>query len=518
MKAANPSIAFRVDASLEIGTGHVMRCLTLAEALRDMGAMVSFVSRELAGNMIEQMERRGFCIKRLPTPDGSPPEDPPTHAAWAGVHWKQDATETCDALNDIDLDWLVVDHYSFDDRWEKAVRRDGMQIMVIDDLADRTHGCDLLLDQNLARIEKHYRPLVHSESCRLLLGPRFALLRPEFAERRAMSLLRREDQAFEHILVSMGGVDQNNVTEVVLKALENADLPAACKVTVVLGEKCPWHRKVQTIAKKSRRPTQVLQNVSNMAMLMLKADLAIGAAGSSTWERCCLGLPTILVTMAKNQQPVVQAMKLANAGIDVGSSDSAEFTDRFDDALKAIRNPMLLSKFAQLSAEICDGDGVGRVSNQLLPPRYSFRDVKLEDSRRIWEWRKFPDYERFGKSGGSPSFPQHQHWFRSAISNPKRTFRILELGKLACGYVRLDQLKGVNASISICLSSDARGQGLAKELLREAHDLAIQKELSEIHAEIHPENEGSIRVFESAGYKRLQVSNAFLHYQYSIGA
>mgnify|MGYP006080533165 CR=1 FL=1 len=194
-------VIFRADASVLIGTGHIMRCLTLAEALRKEGAYCKFVTRDHPGHLLDQIMARGFDAVLLKSPIGQTNTAPPVHAAWSGVPWQQDAEETRKAMGS-NSDWLVVDHYAFDSRWQHAITKPGTQIMVIDDLADRTHKADLLLDQNLGRKANDYDGLV-PEHCKRLIGLRYALLRPEFMAGRAVSLSGRLDRPLRHILISM---------------------------------------------------------------------------------------------------------------------------------------------------------------------------------------------------------------------------------------------------------------------------------------------------------------------------
>jgi len=193
---AAQEIVFRTDAALQIGTGHVMRCLTLAEALAERGAHCRFVCREHSGNLMELIRDRGFDAIGLPVESGrlateaSSDEPIGAHATWLGADWAVDAEQACAALGDMDADWLIVDHYALDVRWERSLRSRCRRLMVIDDLADRIHDCDLLLDQNLGREPRDYAGLVPDCSA-ILVGPRFALLRPEFAALRDYSLNRR---------------------------------------------------------------------------------------------------------------------------------------------------------------------------------------------------------------------------------------------------------------------------------------------------------------------------------------
>jgi len=362
MKAANCSIAVRVDASLEIGTGHVMRCLTLAEALRKEGAEITFVSREAPGNMIDVVESKGFRVIRLPEPDGPVPEGPPMHAPWAGVSWQRDAEETDTALSASTLDWLVIDHYAFDERWEKKIRRDGMQIMAIDDIADRPHHCELLLDQNLGREPDDYGSLV-PDHCKLLIGPTYALLRPEFAELREKSLARRRFPRLKRLLITMGGMDKDNATAHVLDALRGCSLPDDLTIDVVVGGKAPWLEAVQERAASMPWPTHVHVKISDMARRMVTADLAIGATGSTTWERCCLGLPTISVITAENQRNSAAALERFGA---VRIARNVADSDCIREAIRSlVNNKEALREMSVAASAISDGLGLRRVTNSI---------------------------------------------------------------------------------------------------------------------------------------------------------
>jgi len=308
-------IAFRTDASLQIGTGHIMRCLTLADAMRKHGAHCSFISREHKGNMIDWVSQRDHSALRLPLEsDRNAANATPEHASWLGTNWATDAQQTQQLLEGKTIDWLVVDHYGLDYRWELALRPYCKRLMVIDDLADRPHHCDLLLDQNLGRNAVDYCGLLEPQT-QTLIGPTYALLRPEFSQLRAYSLARRAQPQLQRILVFMGGVDKDNATGQVLTALQNTQLPRDMHITVVMGRHAPWMQQVQSQAAQIPVPTQVLVGVNNMSQLMADSDFAIGAAGSTSWERCCLGLPTALMVLAPNQQAGAEALFKSGAAI-----------------------------------------------------------------------------------------------------------------------------------------------------------------------------------------------------------
>ena len=362
------TIAFRTDASLQIGTGHVVRCLTLADALQADGAQCHFICREHPGNLIAQIRQRGFAVSVLPAAtkalitDEQDVETHSNYAAWLGAEWATDAAQTKAGVGATAVDWLIVDHYALDARWEQILRPLCRKLMVIDDLADRPHDCDLLLDQNLGRDVGDYSQLV-PEGCIVLAGPHYALLRPEFAALRDESLRRRATPQLKHLLITMGGVDQADATGKVLEALQDCPLPADLRITVVMGPHAPWLERVQLLAKLMPEPTEVKVNVNNMAQLMADSDLAIGAAGSTSWERCCVGLPTLIVVLAENQRNGATALEQS------GSVKLLDSVDAIPHALRSILGLLVttdaLSQLSQKSCLVTDGQGAGRVSDAL---------------------------------------------------------------------------------------------------------------------------------------------------------
>jgi UDP-2,4-diacetamido-2,4,6-trideoxy-beta-L-altropyranose hydrolase len=355
-------VAFRADASLDIGTGHVMRCLTLADALRERGAQCLFISRAHQGNLLAQIRQRGFEVVELQTTASFQPEAQPAHAAWLGSHWQDDAQQTLQALTGQALDWLVVDHYALDVRWEQALRAHVSKLLIIDDLADRTHDCDVLLDQNLGRKAEDYATRVPA-ACKLLIGPAYALLRPEFALVREQSLARRQQLSLRHLLISLGGVDRDSITLKVLDALQQSSLPPNCRITVVMGEQAPGLHSVQQQATKMQWATEVQVNVRDMAALMANSDLAIGAAGTTAWERCCLGLPSIALVLADNQRTVAAA--LAAAGCAKVLPVRPQWPDDLLDALAHIKMPSYIQAMQQICTTVTDGLGAQRAAETM---------------------------------------------------------------------------------------------------------------------------------------------------------
>lgn len=357
-------ITFRTDASLTIGTGHVMRCLTLAMALKRKGAEVLFVCREHPGYLCEEIATRGFMVARMPvmserlTDNTTSEADLPDHAHWLGASWKQDAEETRQEINKTfsTTDWLIVDHYALDARWETVLRPHAKRLMVIDDLADRSHDCDLLLDQNLiAGMESRYNGLV-SLGCTCLLGPSYALLRPQFAE--AREKLRTRDGSVRRILVSFGGGDSSAEILKASGALRRLNKPDIA-VDVVMRR--ADHAVADAVH--SELPGAVVHSyVGDMATLMIAADLTLGAAGSTTWERCCVGLPALTVSLAPNQDPIGASVGKLGAALHLGRSSEVT-VDVMERAIrKLIEAPAALARMSVRALELVDGLGITRVS------------------------------------------------------------------------------------------------------------------------------------------------------------
>ena len=346
-------VVLRADASLQIGTGHVMRCLTLADELRARGADCHFICRAQPGHLVTLLESRGFSVTELPIgpvdfhPALDHGEAPTAHSQWLGCDWRTDARQTQEVLAAMRPDWLVVDHYALDARWEAALESYVRHLMVIDDLADRPHACDFLLDQNFyTDMTTRYLGRV-PHACEMLLGPNHVLLRPEFTRMR--QLARQRGGHVRRILVFFGGSDPTNQTRNVLVALGMLSLPEIA-VDVVIGSSNPNRLQLQELC--GSMPYVALHcQVANMAELIERADLGIGAGGVAMWERCYLGLPTITVVFADNQLRTTEDVARIGAIKYLGRCTS--FTA--DDYAKAIKGMIESPEEMQRMAEVSLG-------------------------------------------------------------------------------------------------------------------------------------------------------------------
>ncbi|OLP15643.1 UDP-2,4-diacetamido-2,4,6-trideoxy-beta-L-altropyranose hydrolase [Leptolyngbya sp. 'hensonii'] len=347
-------IVLRADSSIQMGTGHVMRCLTLAIELRERGHNLTFVCRDLPGNLVALLEARGFPVQVLPAPDHSLALEDSPYARWLGVPWEVDAAQT-QAVIPAETDWLILDHYGLDARWERRLRSQVGQILVIDDLANRSHDCDLLLDQNFyANQELRYQGLVPAH-CRCLLGPQYTLLRSEFLA--ARQTLQSRAGELHRVLVAFGGSDPTNETAKVLAGI--ALLQGEMAVDVVVGQAHPELTAIAQLCSERSNWTYHCQ-IDYMAKLMVQADLAIGAGGSTSWERCCLGLPALVAVTAENQLELTADLATWGAIVNLGWADRLTGED-YGQAIRSLTATQL-SQMSQRGLVLVDGAGCSQVA------------------------------------------------------------------------------------------------------------------------------------------------------------
>ena len=349
---------FRVDSSIKIGSGHVMRCLTLAKELKK-NSNVQFICRNRKGNLINKIESEGFKVFILGAAATKGEVDELSGMDWLGTSQQNDALECINILKKIKPDWLIVDHYGIDNYWHERLHKFAKKLLVIDDLANRQYHCDILLDQNFYQdTNARYRNLLLNKG-KLLLGPKYALLREEFLMR-----YPSRHSSVNRILVYFGGSDIKNNT---LKSLKGIQL---CKksdvhVNVIIGPDSPYRDEIKEFAS-SMKNTICFDFVDNMAEMMGHSDLYIGSAGTTTWERSCMGLPSIVIGVAENQIEPMEAMHQAGMAFFLGSEEYVT-SDNISKLLNRILdNPSGLEKMRKKNLELVDGYGASRCVSEML--------------------------------------------------------------------------------------------------------------------------------------------------------
>jgi UDP-2,4-diacetamido-2,4,6-trideoxy-beta-L-altropyranose hydrolase len=488
-----PFAVIRADASKSIGGGHIMRCMALGFELSKAGWIYAFASRPETADTVPLLSASDSELFLL---RGKRKEEQfEIRNRWPGG-----------------CDLLIVDHYHRDASFETKCRGWARRILVVDDLADRDHDCDILIDQTPGRRETDYAGIV-SPGCRLLLGPRFALLRSAFKQARFAALRRREKIGpVETILISFGMIDNRNGCLASLMALKRAGYQG--KAHVMIGSAAPHLDELRRSI--SAWPFKVCLHVDEKLPedLMVQADLAIGAGGSMTWERCCLGLPSMVWVAAKNQQKVAEAMATTGALSLIQGNIQSQISEMAAIITNLISDHALRAEMSRKAAKTCDGYGALRCILAICPDEKTANGLKIRirpglqsDIDLIFDWQSDPSTRFFFRNPSSPTRDEHIHWMEQVLSSSDRHLFIIECNDSAVGVLRLDKYADPgNYEVSIIICKSYRGHGIGKAALRFAKNAFVGWSF---RAEVHPENIASRNLFLSASYQEEQ-KNIFL--------
>jgi UDP-2,4-diacetamido-2,4,6-trideoxy-beta-L-altropyranose hydrolase len=480
---AGPVIVVRADASATIGGGHVMRCLALGDTLRDAGATCWFAGLADTAASVPVVGQSGHHWLAI---------DAPGNAASLRRALARAGIGACD--------WLIVDHYGWSGAEEAACRAWAGNIMVIDDLADRHHDCDVLLDQTFGRAPADYKGLVPSSATKLL-GTAYALLRAEFAVARPDALRRRSAGALKRVLIAMGLTDAPGATSRVLSALLASGLPI--EIDVALGAAAPHIAEVERLAAQTSGRVKLHRASRAMAVLMTNADFAFGAAGSTSWERCCLGLPAALMTLADNQKEIAARLSAASAAIDLGTLQDIDSHLLVRTVQDLMHDPARLTAISLAAATICDGRGCARVAMWLAPERAEdgekvwLRPATTADCALLYTWQCEPGTRRYARNARVPAPEEHRAWLAARLDDPDCLLNVIMRDNTPAGSLRLDLVEPRAFEISIVISAALQGRGLGRAALTLARRLVPEAEL---RAEIVAGNARSEALFTGAGF------------------
>lgn len=473
-----------------------MRCMTLAEELQHHGVQIRFACRDLPQYLRDLLEAKGMELASLESEALPSVAGGLAHSHWLNASQAQDAQATKQALSGREWDWLVVDHYALDARWESALRPSVGRIMVIDDIADRQHDCDVLLDQNLyTDMQERYAGKVPMQ-CRLLLGPRYALLRDEFRESRKQA--RQRTGQVKRILVFFGGMDADKYTGRAIEAVAGLELKPL-QVDVVIGMQHPCREQIETLCKSHGYHCHV--QTKRMAELMAHADLAIGAGGSAMWERCCLGLPALSVCVADNQRQ--QIADAAEQGLIYSLSSDDDLISALQRHIGSIlENEPLRKLISRTAMQEVDGLGVNRVAAALGANNIEIRIANESDSPKLFEWRNHQTIRAVSKNAAPIAWADHQSWFAKVQADRNRVLLIGEIDNAPIGVVRFDKDSGI-AEVSIYLVPGGSFKGQGRNLLLRAEEWfkTHHADIKSIKAEVLGANTASQRLFAGADYR-----------------
>lgn len=499
-------VTIRTDASTRIGSGHLVRCLTLAGVLRESGATVRFVTRRHDLPAADRILRTGFDVAELPAaPDGSAASDA-GYRTWLGVPQERDAAETLRAIGDDEADHLlIVDHYGLDAEWETCLADRAGRILVIDDLANRPHAADILVDQNLRRDGADaYRELVPT-TCRVLASPNYALIRDEYLRARRPVV---DEGSPPSVLVSLGGVDDLELLATIMDGLASlGSMIGAIDLTVTDPEVVRQQRGQRV----SHPDVRLHRPLPHLAELMSQSGLAIGAGGGTTWERFCVGLPSLVVSRAENQRRGIEELASLGAIIDLGEAAGLSPDQLAAQTADLLRSPAAQQHMHELGQALVDGRGCRRVLETLIPTphdRLSIREASSQDRGVLWMWANDPTVRERSLNPHPISWPEHVHWFARTSIAPEVRLLILEADGLPVGQLRFD-LRDGRAIINYSLDTCVRGRGWGREIVERGLRWLRSETgdtLLELVAIVRVDNQASMRVFERLGFERATSS------------
>jgi UDP-2,4-diacetamido-2,4,6-trideoxy-beta-L-altropyranose hydrolase len=468
-----------------------MRCLALAQAWQDAGGHVVFAMAESTPAIDQLLRSEGMEIVQFKVSPNT----------------VQDARDVSALACDREATWVVVDGYRFDSKYQHNLKSAALKVLFVDDLGQCEHySADLVLNQNVHAIASMYAD--REAHTRLLLGPRFAMLRRDFKPWRKWQ--REITPNGCKVLVTMGGSDPDNVTAVVLEALRDVKIDGL-EIVAVLGGSNPHTAFPEKFANQSL-PIRLLRNASNMPQLMAWADVALSAAGSTCGEMCLLGLPAILIDLAENQRPVARELGRQSVAIHLGSSKEVTVPKIAGHVQSLLLSTELRVSLARRSRQLVDGRGTERVMSAIHEGGLRLRRVRKADCRQLWEWANDPEVRPVSFATEPISWERHLQWFNSKLCDPNSVlYLVVDAADIPTGQVRY-QIDKLRAEVSISIAPQFRGKGYGQIVLEMAtEDLFRTTAAMQIDAFVKPNNTASLRLFARAGYARVGVETIGTH-------
>ena len=496
------NIAIRVDGNAETGVGHVLRCITLADKLIDYNIKCTFFVRNISKSLFAILDEKFevILLDRIDIMFSAIDE----YSRWLGVNQRFDAEEFIAMAQPGNFNGVVVDHYGLGHHWERAVQDNFRFILVLDDLANREHICNLLVDQSIGRKASCYSSLV-PQICTLLVGPKYALLRDEFSA--DFSGFKKQ---FD-ILINFGGADKNNYTEHVLITLAMHANMHKHSIKIIIGSDYPYtfglERRVEELGLKCK----LVENPNNVAREISECRIAIGAGGVSLLERSALGVPSIVYAIADNQKHISAEYERQGLGAVIRKGEIGEHV-KLASIIDTILDPKMLSKKSLSNSDFVGAHGTDRVVAKLLKELEFLTEAEatIEDTKFVYECR----YEKTDTSlyvnSSVPSYECHMNWFSKNFVKKDCVHIIFKCGLEKIGYIRLNHIK-TYYDVSIYVHTKYRSRGFAAIMLSKIVDRVGTKKLQ---ASVHVKNEASLRVFLNCDFNIIAKEQNFVRLEY----
>lgn len=475
------SLVIRADADTRIGSGHLLRCLALAQACADRGGKVTFACARIEPASRQRLLEEGFAVHSIAGEPGG----------------QEDAAQVVGVAGHCGAEWVVVDGYAFGSEYQRHIKNGGSKLLVVDDYGQADHYyADVVLNPNSSADAALYTN--RDERTRLLLGLRYALLRREF---RTWGGPKREIPAVaRNLLVTLGGGAYGDLLLRIVRAIEQAGF-SDLKVRILAAASDVNSPTLIDAARKCPTPVEVLPLSPNMPELLAWADIAIGAAGSNTWERAFLGLPSLVIVLADNQRENALFCERRGIGVNLGDAGTVRVEELARTLADLVPDQARRAEMSRRGGDLVDALGPGRVLDALEDDGVGLRDLRADDCRRVWEWANDPGVRAVSFRGDPIPWEGHQRWFAAKLGDPDCLFFIATGdGGEPIGQVYFD-VKGREAVVSVSLAPASRGKGYGPRVIRKASRKLLDRGAVEsIHAYIKPNNEASLRAFGRAGY------------------
>lgn len=474
-------LIIRADASCEIGTGHVMRCLALGQAWQDRGGTVTVITASNSHDLAERVRAEGMDWVVISAKSGSDND-----ARFTGRHAKNTGAV-----------WVVVDGYHFSDSYLGIIKDSGIKILAIDDNGYKTlHHADIILNQNVYASCDMY--LNHKPTQTLLLGTTYALIRREFLHKgRAV---RQEPEIAKKILVTLGGSDPENATQKVIEAIRDITGPEGSTAVIITGYNNP-HFDALVAATGNSLGIQLIRPTDDMSGLMAWSDMAVIAAGSTAWEMAFMGVPFLTLVIAENQMPVAEGLEKLGAAVNMGWSRLITPESLGSTIRTVMQSRDLRQALSDRVRMLVDGEGAARVIMHLCDEKIRVRPVRREDYMLLWEWAN--DHSVRGMSFNQNPIPLGDHlaWFDKKYSD-RACFQYIAVNKeeVPVGQIRFE-VQDNKALVDVSVDRALRDKGLGSEIIRGGIQMLLaEKPGIPVYAQVKLENVTSVRAFKKAGF------------------
>ncbi|MBK4731005.1 UDP-2,4-diacetamido-2,4,6-trideoxy-beta-L-altropyranose hydrolase [Oxynema sp. CENA135] len=479
---SNFKFLIRADASTAIGTGHVMRCLALAQAAKQNGDRPIFVMADCSRAIADRLNAEGIKAIEIEPQPGS----------------VEDCQKTIEISRKLNIKYLVLDGYQFKTKYQKRIAEAGLNFLFLDDYGHgESYYANWILNQNIYANDSFYKQ--RSPDTQLLLGTRYALLRCEFwawrGWRREIAPIARK------ILVTLGGGDRDNVTLKVIQALQHLD-NSDLDVAIVIGGSNPHYSSLEKAARSSKFSIRLLQNITDMPELMAWADLGISAGGSTCWELAFMGLPSLTVILAENQRAIAETLAKEKIAINLGDYRELDLNRMTQAIADLLGSKTKRAQISQRACQLVDGEGSERVLMLLEGEKIRLRSPQDRDCRLLWQWANDPDVRNTSFSSDPIPWEHHVQWWRSHLNNPNSLIYLaLDRDDRAIGSIRYLIVEN-EAVVSINIDRQFRGLGYGTHLIRlGTQKLFLNTTVPIVHAYIKPTNKPSIKAFSKCHFK-----------------